>query len=336
MTYRSLILFIIVSIFSISGHALEKSKITIAVGGKGIFYYLPLTIAERLGYFKDEGLDIEIIDFPGGAKALEALMGHSADIVSGAYEHTISMQAKGIEIKSIVVQGRYNNIVLGLPKERAARYQSPKDLQGLKIGITAPGSSTHHFVKLLLAQASLTNDTVSFIGVGTNAGAIAAFQRNHIDALAHVDPAITQLEITHTLVPVVDTRTAQGMKKVYGSDYIAGCVYLSADFAKKHPKTTQAVVNAMVRALRWIQKATPEAIMNIVPPEYYGNNKALYKIALQKNLEGLSPDGKHLIPAAQNVYRVLSTFNTKIKSTKIDLSKTFDNSFVDKALKRYP
>ena len=46
--------------------ALEKPKITIAVGGKNLFYYLPLTIAEKRGYFKDEGLTVEIVDFPGG------------------------------------------------------------------------------------------------------------------------------------------------------------------------------------------------------------------------------------------------------------------------------
>ena len=112
---------------------LEKNRITIAVGGKSLFYYLPLTIAERLGYFKDEGLAVEIVDFPGGAKALQALLGGSADLVSGAYEHTISMQAKGQSIETVLVQGRYNSIVLGLKKDLAARYTSPKDLKGLKM-----------------------------------------------------------------------------------------------------------------------------------------------------------------------------------------------------------
>ena len=124
----------------------EKPKLIVAVGGKSLFYYLPLTIAERLGYFKDEGLDITIADFPGGAKALQSLVGGSADLVSGAYEHTINMQAKQQMIKSVVVQGRYSGIVLGLSKEKAATYKSPKDLKGLKLGVTAPGSSTIHSV----------------------------------------------------------------------------------------------------------------------------------------------------------------------------------------------
>ena len=121
---------------------LEKPKLTIGVGGKPLIYYLPLTIAERNGYFKAEGLDVEILDFPGGAKALQALLGGSVDIVSGAYEHTISQQAKGQAIEALVLQGRYSGIVLALTKAKAAAFKSPADLNGMKIGVTAPGSST--------------------------------------------------------------------------------------------------------------------------------------------------------------------------------------------------
>ncbi len=82
---------------------IEKPKLSIGVGGKPLFYYLPLTIAERKGYFKAEGLDVEILDFPGGAKALQGLLGGSLDVVSGAYEHTITQQAKGQPITAVVL-----------------------------------------------------------------------------------------------------------------------------------------------------------------------------------------------------------------------------------------
>jgi NitT/TauT family transport system substrate-binding protein len=111
-----------------AAQGLEKPKLTIGVGGKSLIYYLPLTIAERKGYFKDEGLDVEILDFPGGAKALQALLGGSVDIVSGAYEHTISQQAKGQSIEALVLQGQYSAIVLAMPKAKAAAYKSPADL----------------------------------------------------------------------------------------------------------------------------------------------------------------------------------------------------------------
>src|SRR5205823_271383 len=103
--------------------ALEKTKVSIGVGGKTLFYYLPLTIAERQGYFKAEGLDVEILDFPGGARALQALLGGSVDVVSGAFEHTVSQQAKGQTIEAIFLQGKYSAITLLMPKAKAASYK---------------------------------------------------------------------------------------------------------------------------------------------------------------------------------------------------------------------
>ena len=81
----------------------EKPRLTLAVGGRNLLYYLPLTIAETLGYFKAEGLEVTIADFAGGSRALQALIGGSADVVSGAFEHTINMQLKGQRLRAFVL-----------------------------------------------------------------------------------------------------------------------------------------------------------------------------------------------------------------------------------------
>jgi len=315
----------------------EKKKITIAVGGKNLFYYLPLTIAERQGYFKDEGLEVEIPDFAGGAKALQALVGGSADMVSGAYEHTINMQAKNQPIKAVVLQASYSSIVLVMPKDKAAKYKGPRDLKGLKIGVTAPGSSTNMFANNLLAKGGLKPSDASFIGVGAGGGAVAAMEKGEIDAMSNLDPVISQLEATGKFVAVADSRTEKGMKEFYGGDYHASTIYTNEDFVKKYPNTTQAVVNAMVRALRWISKATPEQIMAVVPPEYKGSDVSLYKAALLKNMIGYSPDGQMSMKAAQNVYAVLKQFEPSVIAAgdKIKLENTFDNSFAKKAAAKY-
>src|ERR1700675_5130877 len=73
---------------------IEKRDVHTAVGGKTALYYLPLTITERLGYFKDEGLNVRISDFAGGTRSLEAVVGGSADVGAGAYEPTIKMQSR--------------------------------------------------------------------------------------------------------------------------------------------------------------------------------------------------------------------------------------------------
>ena len=315
--------------------ALEKKKITVAVGGKTLLYYLPLTIAERKGYFKSEGLDVEIVDFPGGAKALQAMVGGSADVVSGAYEHTINMHAKGQPIVAIALQGRYNGIVLGVSKAKAAQYKSPADLKGMKVGVTAPGSSTHMSVQNLVVKAGLKSDDFAAIGVGASAGAVAAMKRGGIDAISNLDPVITKLETDGDIVVVSDTRTAKGMKDVYGGAYHAGCVYAMSDWVRKNPNTTQAVVNAMVRAVLWLRTASVDDVIATVPTEYYGSDLALYRGSLIKNKEGFSPDARFSMEGAQNVHKVLSAFVPEVQKAKVDLAQTFDNAYADRALKKY-
>jgi NitT/TauT family transport system substrate-binding protein len=312
----------------------EKPKIVIGVGGKTLFYYLPLTIAEQKGFFKAEGLDVEIQDFPGGARALQALLGGSADVVSGAYEHTITQQAKGQNIEALFLQGKYAAIELLMSKARAAQYKSPADLKGLKIGVTAPGSSTNMFVNILLAKANLKPDAVSIIGVGAGAGVVAIMQRGEIDAVANLDPVISQLESSGNFVSVVDTRTAKGMQEVYGGAYAAGCIYVPVEFSKKYPNTAQAVVNAMMRALRFIQQSTPDQIVDAVPASYY-TDKAAYKAALEKNIETFKHDGSISIEAAQSVYRDLKAFDPGVQNANVDLAKTINMSFAQKAAQKY-
>ena len=103
----------------------EKKQVTLGVGGKTALYYLPLTICERLGHFKEQGLDVTINDFRGGAQSLQALVGGSVDVVTGAYEHTIRMQAKGQDIRAVIELGRFPGIVVGVRKSASITRPPP-------------------------------------------------------------------------------------------------------------------------------------------------------------------------------------------------------------------
>jgi NitT/TauT family transport system substrate-binding protein len=315
---------------------LEKPQVSIAVGGKSQFYYLPLTIAERLGYFKDEGLDVEISDFEGGSKALQAVVGGSADVVAGAWENTIDQQPKGLQLQGFVLMGRYPAISVGIAKAKAARYKSPKDLKGMKIGVTAPGSSTNRVVLHLLAQDGLKGDDVSIIGVGTSSGAIAAMRSGALDAMSNVDPIMTMLEASGDVVIIADTRTAVGTTAVFGSaDMPAAALYAALTFVRKNPNTVQALTNALVRALLWLQKATPDQVAATVPPEYLLGNKALYLASYAKVKDAFSPDGMLDDRGRQNTLTYLAAFNPALKPADINLAQTFDPSHVQKALAKY-
>ena len=172
----------------------EKPKVVLAVGGKSALYYLSLTIAERKGFFKDGGLDVEINDFQGGSKSLEALMGGSADVTAGAYEHTLRMQQRGQPIKGFVLMGRGMQIAIGLRKEVAAKVKGPADIKGMKFGVSAPGSSTHMLLLSWAAKGGLKASDVVAIGVGAGATVVAAIEKGQVDGVSQTDPALTMLQ----------------------------------------------------------------------------------------------------------------------------------------------
>ena len=315
--------------------ALEKSKVHIAVGGKAAFYYLPLTLAEQLGYFKAEGLDVTISDFSGGSTALRAVVGGSADVVSGAYEHTISLQGKKQFFQAFVLQGRLPQISLGVASAKAASYKSPKDLKGMKIGVSAPGSSTNNLVNQMLAKAGLKPSDVAIVGVGTGSGAIAALKSGQIDAISNVDPVMTKLEQDGSIKIVADTRTSKGTEAVWGAPLPAGCLYAPIEFVRKNPNTIQALTNAIVRADKWLANATPQDILKTVPEAYLLGDKALYLFSYGKIKEALSLDGSISDAGAKATLKALATFDPNIKPAEIKLDQTYTNEFVKKANAKY-
>jgi len=316
--------------------AVEKSKVKIAVGGKNLLYYLPLTIAEQLGYFKAEGLEVEIVDFAGGSKALQAVVGGSADVVSGAFEHTLNMQFKGQRMSAFVLQGAAPQIVLGYNPKTLPNFKSVADLKGKKIGVTAPGSSTNVMANFVLAKAGLKPSDVSIVGVGAGSGAVAALRSGQIDAISNLDPVITLLQRSGDLKIISDTRVLSESDKVFGGPMPAGCLYTKQAFIDSNPQSVQALTNAMVRASKWIQNAGPGDIIKVVPEQFLLGDRAVYIDAFMAAKKALSPDGVFPDKGAQTAFRALASVDAKIANAKLDLNAVFTNSFTKKANAKYP
>jgi NitT/TauT family transport system substrate-binding protein len=310
----------------------EKQKVVIAVGGKAALYYLPLTLAERLGYFKDEGLDVQILDFAGGSKALQAMMGGSADVVAGGFDHVIILRARGQKLKAFVLMVATPSLALGISKQRAVSYKSPRDLKGMKIGVTAPGSSTHIFVNHLLASVGLSPDDVSIIGVGTGPTAVAAMRAGRIDAIVNVEPAITMLERSRTIKVVTETMSEAGSRAVFGDLLPAGSLYTKEEFLQRNPETAQALANAMVRALKWLRTASAEDILKVIPPEFMLNDRATYLAALERSRPGYSRTGQIPPSGAATLYRVLRSFDPAVQSAiDLDVHRCYEDKLTKRA-----
>ena len=309
----------------------ELAKVRLAVGGQAALYYLPLVVTQRLGLFREAGVEVDISDFAGGSRALQALVGGSADVVTGAFDHTIQMQAKNQPVVALVELGQFPGFVLALLNAKAAAYRSPADLKGMKIGVTAPGSSTLFMALQLMAKSGLKPDDASFLGVGATTTAVAAVKRGEIDAIVNTDPAVALLQREGLIKIVADTRTRDGTREVYGGIYPAAVMYASPAFIDKNPHTVQALVNAFVRGLAFMRSHSPEEVEAVVPEEYALGDKPLYVQAIKNSLPMFSPDGRFAREGAETAYSVLKAFDPDVRNAKIDLAATYTDRFVEKA-----
>jgi NitT/TauT family transport system substrate-binding protein len=313
----------------------ERTKVTIAVGGKASLNYLPLTLAEQLGYFKAEGLDVEISDFAAGAAALQAVLGGSAHVVSGAYEYTIKLQSMGQMFQAFVLQGRAPQIALGVSNRTMPQYTSVGDLRGRRIGVTEAGSSTNMMANLVLSRAGIHAGDVSLIGVGHSAGALAALRTGQIDAISNIDPVMTMLEQKGDVRIIADTRTLKGTREVFGGPMPAACLHAPVDFLQKNPNTVQALTHAMVHALKWLQTAGPGDIIKTMPESYLLDDRGLYLASFEKVREAIALDGVLPEEGGRTALRALASFDLTLKADRIDLSKTYTNQFAARAKARF-
>src|ERR1700760_1532206 len=276
-----------------SSPAAAQSKITIAVGGGACLCYLPTVLAKQLGEFDKAGLNVELVDLKGGSDALKAVLGGSADVVSGYFDHGVNLAAKKQELVSFVVYDRYPGLVLVVSPSHNAEIKSIKDLAGKKVGVSAPGSSTDFFLKYLLKKNGVDPAGTAVIGVGLGAAAVAAMEQGQIDAAVMLDPSVTVMQGSHPDLKILsDTRTQKDTLDVFGGEYPGGALYATTPWVAAHEKEAQGLTNAILATLAWIHSHTPEEVMAKMPAEMVGKDKALYLAALKNTIPMYSETGK--------------------------------------------
>ena len=306
----------------------EKIKVTLAVAGKASFYYLPLTIAEQLGYFEQEGIELEIIEFQSALRAQQALTSGAVDTVCGSFDHVIALHSKNQPVQSFVALGRAPQMAMGVSLKNVPHYKEMIDLKGKKIGIIAPGTASNMMASLLMQRAGVLASEVSFIGVGTAGGAMAAIRSGQIDALCNLEPVMTMLEQKGDIKIISDARTLKGTQALFGGLMPAACLYTLPDYVQKNRPAIQGVTNAMVRALIWLQSAGAKDLMKVVPESYLLGDRGLYLASFNNIRESISLNGLISDSEAKTALRVLSNFESSVKAEKIELGKTFTNVFV--------
>src|SRR5947209_4317732 len=324
----------VLAFMMMSDLAAAQSKITVAVGGGACLCYLPTVLAKQLGEFDKAGLAVELVDLKGGSDALKAVLGGSADVVSGYFDHCVNLAAKKQELQAFVVYDRYPGLVLVVSPSHNSEIKSIKDLAGKKVGVSAPGSSTDFFLKFLLKKNGVNPADTAVIGVGLGATAVAAMEQGQIDAAVMLDPAVTVLQGSHPDLKILsDTRTQKDNQAVFGGDYPGGSLYATTAWVASHEKEAQALTNAIVNTLKWIHSHSPEEIMAKMPAEMVGKDKTLYLAALKNTIPMYSETGLMDPKGAAAVLAVFSESSPEVAKANIDVGKTYTNKYVEQAHK---
>ena len=310
----------------------EASSIRIAIGGQNQLIYLPTTLAQELGFYRDEGLTIELQDLAGGSKALEALLGGSADVVSGFYDHTIQMAADGRELVAFVTMLRFPGLVLVTSPQAADSLRSIADLRGRVAGVTTAGSSSQMLLTSMLRKNGVSPDAVSITAIGSAATAIAAIEHGKVDAGMMADPAFALVARRNPTVRVLaDLRTAEGVKAALGlTAYPASVLYSKGEWVRSHRDAAAGLARAIRRTLEWMATQTPQQIADRTPATFRGEDAAVYTEALKGSLTMFSPDGVMPADGPEGVRRLLSESMEKVRQATIDLSRTYTNEFVSR------
>lgn len=325
---RSFLLFPLLALAACSGPK-SGHEVRIAVGGQAQLVYLPTTLAQQLGEYEKQKLQVTLTDFPGGAKALEALLGGSADVVSGFFDHVIQMHAEGRNMRAFVTMQRFPGLALVVSPATSKQIRTIADLKGAVVGVSAPGSSTDLMLKYLLAQNGIAAADVSVSGVGMTAGAVAAMERGKVDAAVMADPAITILaKRAGELRFLADTRTEEGVKQVFGtSQYPAAVLYAKEDWLAAHADDAARLAHAMRNTLRFIQ-TNPRDVAAKMPAAFQGDDPALYAATVRAALPMYSPTGEMPADGPASLQRVLSVSLEKVRAAKIDAAATYTNKWV--------
>ncbi|MDT8843933.1 ABC transporter substrate-binding protein [Paraburkholderia fungorum] len=307
--------------------AADSGKITIMVGGITKLIYLPARLTEQLGYFKDEGLDVELLSQPAGVDAENELLAGAVQAVVGFYDHTIDLQTKGKDVKAIVVFGQVPGEVEMVSTKAADTVKSMADVKGKTLGVTGLGSSTSFLTQYLAGQHGIQSTEYTMLPVGADASFIAAIKQSRIDAGMTTEPTVSALLKSGDAKVLVDMRSVEGTKAALGGTYPASSLYVQAAWADSHKAEAAKLAHAFVRTMQFIHTHSAEEIAAKMPEDYQ-KDKPLYVSALKASLPMYTTDGKMPADGPATVLKVLSAFNPSVKGKHIELAKTYTNEFV--------
>jgi sulfonate transport system substrate-binding protein len=312
------------------GGGSQSVSLKIMVGGLNKQIYLPNMLTQRLGYFKDENLDVTLIDEGSGQASEEEVVAGNVDAGSGAYVHPMVLNTQGKKIETIcqfgIAPGEAEVVDASL-----TNINSPKDLAGKNLGVTDLGSGTHVLTQAILGSAGVDPNSAHYVAVGAGDTFIAAIQQKKIAAGMTTYPTISRLVNGGKGKILVSLLTPESTRAALGGDYPFIGIFAKNDWVNSNKDVAQRLVNAYVKTLKYMHSHTADEIASQMPTDYYAGDKASYVADLKDQLAIFGTDCKIPAGGPETVQKIQQQFVSSYKGQSANLSETYTNQFADKA-----
>ena len=307
-----------------------ENRVRLAVGSKpGNLVYLQLDLARTLGYFAGEGLLVNYQYFQGGTSAADALALGKADFSGNSIDHAIELRERGSDLRMIASFTNLPTVTLVVRRDLRPRMRTLQDLKGARLGVTALGAGTHVLATWILKKAGYQPNDVKMVPVGAGQSLIDALREKRIDAAMATDPATTELLMSGQASILLDMVTYDETQRVFTGGYQFTGLLTRPDVVIQHPDWAQRMVNAIVKADRFIATHSAAEISAAL-----GQNSFIFVKSLEHSRPAFSKDGRVTADAVRNNIQSQITFGSVKASAHMDPASFFDMRFVERAAGR--
>ena len=313
--------------------ARASQQVVVALGARHSLYHLPVLLAERLGFFRQQGLQVQLVAHESGQAALQSVLKGQADVLAGAFEHVFELQRQGQFFQAFVQMANTPMLSLGFSTVRVAP-RSWQDMKSARIGVSALDCATHWMAGLWLLRNGLQMQDVQFVEVGTSASALGALWEGQIDALCNPDPVMHWLEQRGEVRVIAEARTHSGVHQLAAGPLPGGCLMAREEFLGRQPQVAQLLADAVLHALRWLQTAGPTDLFKTVPVAPWITDRSVYLGAMEKLREAFPRDALIHEEAVLHAGRQHARVGTALPGGRAYSQRLFTNAFVSRSRPR--
>jgi len=293
--------------------------------------YLPAILAERLGYFKDEGLLVTLMDEREDVPTDEMLMDGRTDACVGFYHHSFLSQPTGKLTESVVALAVTPGLKVLAAERLRDQVKTLADFKGRKIVVGGQKSSKNIIANYLVVRGGgQPSEYTALDGKGADK-TIKALQSGAADLVVATEPDVSAYESKHAAYVVANLTSVAGTRENFGALFPTTCLYFSNAYVAAHPEAVRHLARAFIRTLKYLNAHTPEEIAALIPAADIGPDRETYLATLRESMQMFATDGLMADDAARKELEVMSAFDPKFKGVRIE--DTYTNRFAEAALR---